>query len=157
MTHKPIWTVPISLEEVNQRCRNSLIDHLGIEFTDIGDDHLSATMPIDRRTLQPMGILHGGASCVLAETIGSVAANYCIDPTVKVCVGLDININHIRQVRTGQVTGVGKPLHLGKTTQVWEIKIYNEGKQLVAIARLTMAVILNEKRPQGNPASVKLT
>lgn len=137
---KPIWSVPISVEDVNERARESLSDHLGIEFTEAGDDFLAAKMPIDRRTIQPMGIMHGGASCVLAETVGSAAANYCIDPTYKVCVGLDININHIRSVRSGFVTGIAKPLHLGKTTQVWEIKIYNELKQLVSAARLTMAV-----------------
>ena len=88
-----------------------------------------------------MGLLHGGASCALAETVGSAAANYCVDQTTTVCVGLDININHIRPVKLGTVTGIAKPLHLGKTTQVWEIKIYNEGRQLVSVSRLTMAVI----------------
>ncbi len=141
MAQKPIWTTPISVEEINKRARHSLSDHLGIEFTEIGDEHLTATMPIDPRTVQPMGILHGGASGALAETVGSAAANYCIDQNVKMCVGLELNINHLRQVRIGKVTGVAKPLHLGKTTQVWEIKIYNEERVLVAISRLTMAVI----------------
>ncbi len=139
---KPIWKTPITLEEVNRRAKNSLSDHLGIEFTDVGDEHLTATMPIDHRTIQPMGVMHGGASCALAETVGSAAANYCVDQTEKVCVGLDININHIRAVRSGGVvTGIARPLHLGNTTQVWEIKIFNELKQLVSISRLTMAVI----------------
>lgn len=138
---KPIWALPVTTDEINRRGKNTLSDHLGIEFTEIGDDHLTATMPIDQRTIQPMGILHGGASCVLAETVGSAAANYCIDPNAKVCVGLDININHIRSVRSGIVTGVAKPLHIGKSTHVWEIKIYNEQKELIAISRLTMAVI----------------
>ena len=136
-----IWKQPISVEEINTRARNTLSDHLGIEFTEVGDDFLSATMPIDQRTIQPMGIMHGGASCVLAESVGSAAANYCVDQKTKVCVGLDININHIRSVRSGKVTGIAKPFHLGKTTQVWEIKIFDEQKQLVSISRLTMTVI----------------
>ncbi len=138
---KPIWATAITVEEINRRCRDTLSDHLGIEFVEIGDEHLSARMPIDRRTIQPMGILHGGASCVLAETVGSAAANYCVDQKLKVCVGLDININHIRSVGIGNVLGIARPFHLGKTTQVWEIKIYDEQKQLVAVSRLTMAVL----------------
>ncbi len=133
--------MPVTVEEINQRAKHSLSDHLGIEFTEIGDEHLSATMPVDQRTMQPMGILHGGASCALAETVGSAAANYCVDQKEKVCVGLDININHLRPVRSGLVTGIAKPLHIGKTTHVWEIKIYNEEKSLVSVSRLTMAVV----------------
>jgi 1,4-dihydroxy-2-naphthoyl-CoA hydrolase len=143
---KPIWTTPITLEEINRRCKNTLSSHLGIEFSEIGDEHLSAAMPIDTRTLQPMGIMHGGASAALAETVASAAANYCIDPAQKVCVGLDLNINHIRAVRSGTVTGIARPLHLGRTTQVWEIKIYNEQKQLISAARLTLAVIEKERK-----------
>jgi len=138
---KPIWSSPISLDELNRRCRNTLCDHLGIEFIEISDDSLSAQMPIDQRTKQPMGILHGGASCALAETVGSAAANYCVDQNVKVCVGLEINVNHLRPVNIGNVVGVARPIHLGKTTQVWEIKIYDDRKQLNAVSRLTMAVI----------------
>lgn len=138
---KPIWALPVTTDEINRRAKNTLSDHLGIEFIEIGDDHLTAAMPIDQRTIQPMGILHGGASCVLAETVGSAAANYCVDQNTKVCVGLDININHIRSVRSGHVEGVAKPLHIGKSTHVWEIKIYNEQKELIAVSRLTMAVI----------------
>lgn len=138
----PIWITPLSLDEINKRARNTLCDHLGIEFTEVGDDHLTASMPVDERTCQPMGILHGGATCALAETVGSAAANYCIDQSQKVCVGLDINANHLRPVRSGSIIhAVAKPLHLGKTTQVWEIKIYNESKQLISVSRLTMAVI----------------
>ena len=138
---KSIWTIPVSVEEINRRAKNTLSDLLGIEFVEIGDEHLTATMPIDARTLQPMGIMHGGASAALAETVASAAANYCVDQMVKVCVGLDLNINHIRAVRIGVVTAVARPFHLGKTTQVWEIKIQNEQKQLVSVARLTLAVI----------------
>jgi 1,4-dihydroxy-2-naphthoyl-CoA hydrolase len=136
-----IWTIPIQVAEINNRCRHTLCDHLGIVFTEVGDDYLIATMPVDQRTIQPMGILHGGASCALAETVGSAAANYCIDGATKVAVGLDININHIRPVRSGLIAATAKALHLGKTTQVWEIKIYNEAKQLISAARLTMAII----------------
>lgn len=135
-----IWTSPVTVEELNERCRHSLCDHLGISFTEVGPDHMTAIMPVDRRTNQPMGILHGGASCALAETIGSVAANYCLAPG-QVGVGLDLNINHIRQVAAGNVTAIARPLHLGKTTQVWEIKIYNDEKKIVAASRLTIAVI----------------
>jgi 1,4-dihydroxy-2-naphthoyl-CoA hydrolase len=137
---KPIWIVPVTLEEINHRCRNTLCDHLGIEFTEIGDEHMTARMPVDKRTHQTMGLVHGGATAALAETVGSVAANCCIDST-KTAVGLDLNINHIRGVRSGYVAAVAKPLHLGKTTQVWDIRIYNEAKQLISAARLTIAVL----------------
>lgn len=135
-----IWTTPVTVEEINHRCRNTLCDHLGIEFVEIGDNHMTARMPVDRRTNQPMGVVHGGATAALAETVASAAANYCVDQS-KICVGLDLNINHIRAVSAGFVTAVAKPLHLGKTTQVWEIKIMNEAEQLISAARLTIAVI----------------
>lgn len=138
-----IWKIDVSAEEINHRCRNSLSDHLGIEFIEVGDDHMTARMPVDRRTQQPMGIVHGGATAALAETVASAAANYCVEPG-KVCVGLDLNINHIRTVSGGFVTAVTKPLHIGKRTQVWEIKIMNEAKQLVSAARLTIAVIVKD-------------
>jgi uncharacterized protein (TIGR00369 family) len=135
-----IWTIPVNVEEINHRCKNTLVDYLGIEFIGVGDDHITARMPVDRRTNQPMGIVHGGATAALAETVASAAANYCVVGS-KICVGLDLNINHIRQVSSGFVTAVAKPLHLGKTTQVWEIKIVNEAGQLVSAARLTIAVL----------------
>lgn len=135
-----IWTIPITAEEINHRCRNTLCDHIGIEFIEVGDSHLTARMPVDSRTNQPMGIVHGGATAALAETVGSAAANYCVAPS-KIAVGLDLNINHIRPVSSGYVIGTAKPLHLGKTTQVWEIKIVNEAGQLVSAARLTIAII----------------
>jgi 1,4-dihydroxy-2-naphthoyl-CoA hydrolase len=135
-----IWTIPVNVEEINRRCKNTLIDHLEIKFTEIGDDHMTAQMPVDQRTCQPMGIVHGGATAALAETVASVAANYCVHKE-KVCVGLELNINHMKKVNSGLVFATAKPLHLGKSTQVWEIKIRNEAKQLVAAARLTIAVI----------------
>ena len=135
-----IWTTRLSLEEANQLGNNTLIRHLGIEITEIGDDFLKATMPVDHRSHQPMGILHGGASVALAETVGSVAAQMCITPD-HYCVGLDINANHLRAVRTGLVTAVARPIHVGRSTQVWDIRINDEQDKPVCISRLTMAVL----------------
>ncbi|WP_243739637.1 hotdog fold thioesterase [Algoriphagus boseongensis] len=118
-----------------------MIDHLGIEFTAIGDDFLEGTMPVDHRTIQPYGLLHGGANVVLAETLGSLACSLTIDTSKQICVGLEINANHLKSVREGKVRGVAKPIHLGKTTQVWEIKIFNEEEKLCCISRITMAIL----------------
>lgn len=140
-----IWITPLNLEDVNIRARGTLSEYLGIEFIEVGDDYLKASMLVHAKVCQPMGILHGGASLALAETVGSAAANYCIDQNLKVCVGLDINANHVRPARAGTtVKAIAMPLHLGKTTQVWEIKIYNQATQLISISRLTMAVLLRE-------------
>lgn len=136
-----IWFKPFDLVEVNSFSKNTLIEHLNIEFTEIGDDYLIAQMPVDYRTHQPVGILHGGASCVLAETVGSTAANFCVDPTKYYCVGLDINTNHVRSIRSGKVIALGKPFHIGKKTQVWNIEIANEQQQLIAISRLTVMTL----------------
>ncbi len=118
-----------------------MVTHLGITFTEIGDDFLRATMPVDHRTHQPMGILHGGASVTLAETIGSSAAYLCVDMQKFNVVGLEINANHVRSVRTGLVTGTARPIHLGRTTQLWEIRITDEAGKLTCISRLTIAVL----------------
>jgi 1,4-dihydroxy-2-naphthoyl-CoA hydrolase len=134
----------ISTDSLNQMGKNNMVEHLGIEFTAIGEDFISARMPVDRRTHQPMGLLHGGASVVLAETLGSVAAHCCLDAAKQYVVGLDINANHLRGVRSGYVYGTTKPLHIGKSTQVWEIRITNEEGAMVCISRITMAV-LNKK------------
>ena len=136
-----IWQTPFSLEDLTLRGKNTLSDHLGIAFIERGDDFLKARMPVDHRTLQPIGIMHGGASCVLAETVGSVAANYCVDLKTHYCVGLDINTNHIRQAKEGSVIGTAKAIHLGKRTQVWAIEIHHETGYLVSINRLTMMVL----------------
>ena len=136
-----IWRTEISLVAVTERAKNTMSDHLGIEFIEIGEDFLAARMPINHRTKQPLGIMHGGASCVLAETVGSTAAQFCVDQTQYYCVGLDINTNHIRAVREGHVTAVAKPFHLGKSTQVWSIEIKNAEDKLVSVNRLTMAVL----------------
>lgn len=130
-----------SLEQLNITRQDTMLNHLGIEFTSIGDDYLEATMPVDHRTKQPMGLLHGGANVALAETLGSVAASLTLDLEKHVCVGLEINANHIRSVRDGKVKGVVKPVHVGKSTQIWEIKIYNEAGQLCCISRITMAIL----------------
>ncbi|WP_423815759.1 hotdog fold thioesterase [Rhodothermus profundi] len=119
----------------------NLMGHLGIRFTEIGDDYLVATMPVDHRTQQPFGLLHGGASVALAESMGSVGSHLCIDTARYYCVGLEINANHIRSVRSGLVKGIARPLHLGRRTQVWDIRIYDEQDRLVCISRLTLAVL----------------
>jgi len=135
-----IWKNEPSLDLINKISEKSLSDHLGIVYTEVGDDFLKATMPVDARTLQPFGVLHGGSNCVLAESVGSAAANFCIDNTKYVAVGLDINVNHLRPVKEGLVTGIATPYHLGKSTQVWEIKIFHE-ENLTSISRLTLAIV----------------
>ena len=136
-----IWITPFTLEELALRGKKTLAEHVGIEFIEVGDDFLKARMPVDHRTLQPIGIMHGGASCVLAETVGSVAANYCVDLKARYCVGLEINTNHIRQAKAGWVIGTAKPIHIGKRTHVWSIEIHHESGYLVSINRLTMMVL----------------
>src|SRR5579871_583134 len=116
-----IWKTAFDLNAVNERGINTMSEHLGIEFTAIGDNFLCARMPVDHRTKQPLGIMHGGASCVLAETVGSTAANCCVDLNTHYCVGLDINTNHIRAMREGFVIATATPFHIGKTTHVWSI------------------------------------
>lgn len=136
-----IWQVELTLPVLEARGKNTMVEHLGIEFIEIGDDFLVAKMPIDSRTKQPLGIMHGGASCVLAETIGSTAANCCVDISKFYCVGLDINTNHIRSIKEGFAIGTAKPFHLGRTTQVWGIEIRNEHQQLISVNRLTLSVL----------------
>jgi len=131
----------LSLEKLDPLGPNTMAEHLGIEWTGLGDDYLKAKMPVDRRTIQPYGLLHGGASCALAETIGSVASALVIDHSAFYCVGLEINANHIRSVRHGFVTGTARPLHLGGTTHVWDIKIYDDQEKLVCVSRLTVAIL----------------
>jgi 1,4-dihydroxy-2-naphthoyl-CoA hydrolase len=138
-----IWKQDISLDRINGWSANTMMETLGIRFTEIGDDWLRGTMPVDHRTHQPYGLLHGGASVVLAETLGSTAAMLTLDPAQEVAVGLDINANHVRGVRSGTVTGTARVIHIGRTTQVWEIRIEGEAGELVCISRLTMAVILS--------------
>lgn len=143
-----IWKKEINLAILNASSANTLIEHLGIKYTELSDKTVTATMPVCHYTHQPLGMLHGGASVVLAETLGSVAANFSVSDEYY-CVGLDINANHIRAMREGIVTGTAEPVHLGATTQVWQINIVDERKRLVCSSRLTIAVI---KRKRGYDA-----
>jgi 1,4-dihydroxy-2-naphthoyl-CoA hydrolase len=136
-----IWFRQYVLEDLADMARGNMIEHLGIEFTRIGDDFLEGRMPVDERTRQPIGLLHGGASVALAETLGSAGAYLTVDPARFYCVGLDINANHVRSVTKGYVTGVARPLHRGRTTQVWEVLIHGQGERLVCVSRLTLAVV----------------
>ncbi len=136
-----IWSLEATPESLNAISANTMVEHLGIEFIAIGEDSITARMPVDHRTVQPAGMLHGGASVALAETLGSVAATLCVNPAETTCVGLEINANHIRSVRSGFVTGVARPLHLGNSTHVWDIRIHDEQERLVCVCRLTMAVL----------------
>lgn len=135
-----IWKKEVDVNMVNMRGKKTMSDFLGITFIEVGDDYMSAQMEINERVLQPAGIMHGGTSCVLAETVGSTAGNCCVDDQ-HYCVGLEINTNHIRSIRDGYVIGVAKPFHLGKTTQVWGIEIKNQDGKLISINRLTLAVL----------------
>ena len=134
-----IWKRDFTLESINQSSANTLIEVLGIRYSHIGDDFLQATMAVGPATHQPMGLLHGGASVVLAETLGSVAGNMCVSREHS-CVGLEINANHVRAKRDGVVTGTARPLHLGATTQLWQIDIHDEKEHLVCTSRLTLAI-----------------
>jgi 1,4-dihydroxy-2-naphthoyl-CoA hydrolase len=136
-----LFNKSVTVEALNKLSENSMVTHLGMEFTAIGDDFMEAKMPVDHRTQQPLGLLHGGASVALAETLGSIAATCCINTNEQYCVGLEINANHVKGVKNGFVVGIVRPLHVGKKTHVWEIKISNENKELVCVSRITMAVI----------------
>jgi 1,4-dihydroxy-2-naphthoyl-CoA hydrolase len=136
-----IWHREYTLDDVKKMCIGTMVEHVGIEFTDIGDDFLRAKMPVDHRTIQPAGLLHGGASVALAETLGSIAANLVVDRAKRSCVGLEINANHIRSVHSGWVYGSTRPIHIGRSSQVWEIRIADEWDRLVCVSRITMAVL----------------
>ena len=135
-----IWKKPISLEACNQTSENTAVTHLGIEFTEIGDDYLRGRVPVDERTRQPFGLLHGGVSVVLAETLGSIGAFYAC-PEGHRGVGLDINANHLRAATSGWVTGTARPVHIGRTTQVWQIDMVNDAGELTCVSRITMAIL----------------
>ncbi|MFC5270412.1 hotdog fold thioesterase [Adhaeribacter terreus] len=130
-----------TLEKINAWRKNTMVEHLGIELTEVGEGYLCGKMPVDHRTHQPMGLLHGGASVALAETLGSIGAQLAVDQSKYACVGLEINANHIKGVRSGFVFGKATAVHIGRSTQVWEIKITNEKDELVCLSRITMAVI----------------
>ena len=136
-----IWFQKFTIEDLITQSSGTIVEHVGIEYLEIGDDYISARMPVDHRTIQPAGILHGGSSVVLAETLGSVASNMSVDNKKKYCVGLEVNANHIRSVNSGFVYGTVRPIHIGGTTQVWEIKICNEEAKITCISRITLAVL----------------
>jgi 1,4-dihydroxy-2-naphthoyl-CoA hydrolase len=136
-----IWRNAATVEELQGRARNTLIEWLGIRFTEIGPDFLCATMPVNEHTHQPMGVLHGGASVALAETVGSTAGNLCVDSAREVCMGQEINANHLRPVYTGQVKATARPLHRGSRSQVWQVEIRDAQERLVCVSRLTLAVV----------------
>ena len=136
-----IWRNATTLEALQASAANSLVELLDMRFTEIGPDYLRATMPVNARTHQPMGVLHGGASVALAETVGSTAANLCVDRQREACLGQEINANHLRPVSGGLVTATARPLHRGSRSQVWQIEIRDERERLVCVSRLTMAVV----------------
>ncbi|HYM85969.1 MAG TPA: hotdog fold thioesterase [Pseudoxanthomonas sp.] len=132
---------PVDIDAINARARGSMVETLGIVVTEAGSDWLRGTMPVDARTKQPYGLLHGGASVALAETLGSMAGGLCVDNATHAVVGLEINANHLRAAREGTVTGTARALHVGRSTQVWEIRIENEAGKPVCISRITLAVV----------------
>jgi len=143
-----IWKQTTDLDRINAWNHGSLVEHLGMRITEVGEDYVRGTMPVDARTKQPFGLLHGGASVALAESLGSLAGTLCLE-TSEMAVGLDINANHVRAVTEGVVTGTARALHLGRNTQVWEIRIEDERGKLVCISRLTLAIL-----PRQTPRAV---
>lgn len=136
-----IFDKNIHVTHLQKMSENTMVEHLGIEFLSVKANSISAKMPVDHRTIQPMGLLHGGASLVLAETLGSIASSILIDLNTHFCVGLEINANHLKSARNGFVIGTASPIHLGKKTHVWDIRISNEQDDLVCISRLTVAIV----------------
>jgi uncharacterized protein (TIGR00369 family) len=135
-----IWKNPVSLDDIRQFSTNTMVEYLGIEIYEIGDDYIKASMPVCAKTHQPMGVLHGGASVALAETVGSIAA-FMAAPAGKRCVGLEVNANHLRAVKSGMVNAVARPIHIGRSTQVWDIRIEDDNGDSVSASRITMAVL----------------
>lgn len=141
----PIWKQPISVDTLTEVSRNTATEHLGIEFLEVGDDFLRARVPVDARTRQPYGLLHGGVSVVLAETLGSLGAVFCAAPGTH-AVGLEINANHIRGASAGWVTGTARPLHMGRSTQVWQIELRDDAGQLTCVSRITMSMLASHAK-----------
>jgi 1,4-dihydroxy-2-naphthoyl-CoA hydrolase len=138
----PIWfNKSLCLDDIKFVGAKTMGDYLGMEWVEVGDNYLKIRMPVDERTKQPYGLLHGGASVALAETVGSVASHFVVDPQKFICVGLEINANHVRGVREGFVTATCTPIHIGASTHVWDIKIHGEKEKLVCVSRLTVAVL----------------
>ena len=143
-----LWRTVPDIEQINARQKNTIGEVLDIRFESFDDESLTASMVVDHRTHQPYGLLHGGASVVLAESVGSMAAYLCIDPSKFYCVGLEVNANHLRGVRSGRVTAVARAIHIGRTTQVWDIRLTNDDGKSSCVSRLTMAVVpLGENPP----------
>ena len=138
---KPVWFKPYKLQEIKPFCEINMVANLGIELTELGDDSLVGAMPVDHRTTQPVGLLHGGASIALAESLGSIAASLCLDLDRWICVGQEISASHLRPVSKGCVTGTARPVYLGRASQVWEINVVDERQRKVCVARLTVAVV----------------
>jgi 1,4-dihydroxy-2-naphthoyl-CoA hydrolase len=147
-----IWKQAFTLDDLKARHADTAEGHIGIEFSAIGDDWLAARMPVDSRTVQPFRILHGGASVLLAESVGSCAANLCVDQQQFYCGGGDINATHVRGAKSGWVTGTARPLHLGQSTHVWQVHITREDGALVCVSRLTMSVLRRPDRDQDQAA-----
>ena len=146
-----IWHDSFALELVNQHSEGTLVSQLGIEFIEAGDDYVSARMPVDARTQQPARMLHGGASVALAETLASWASTFVVDREKHHCVGLEINANHVRAIGSGWVIGTARPLHLGRSTHIWEVRITDESSRLICISRVTMAVLAMANRYGTSP------
>ena len=140
-----IWKEKPTLKALNDLSKDTMVEHLEIVYTDVGDDYLKATMPVDKRTVQPMGLLHGGASATLAETLGSVASHCIIDRDTHYAVGINIEVHHIRSVTEGRVTGIARPVHLGKTIHLWEIKVHDDRDKLVSMSVLKMIILKNKR------------
>lgn len=137
-----IWKSPMSVQQINTMIKDTMDPWVGIQYTEVGEDFVRATMSVDHRTLQPFGIMHGGASCVLAETTGSIAGNMCVEQTIHYCAGQSIHTNHIRKAVAGELlTGTARPIHIGKTSHIWEINIQNEKGDLISVTRLQLAVL----------------
>jgi 1,4-dihydroxy-2-naphthoyl-CoA hydrolase len=138
-----------SIDEIKKLSKDTMAEHIGIELTEIGENYLKGRMPVDQRTRQPYGLLHGGASVTLAETLGSIASAMVIDPSSQICVGLEINANHVRGARQGYVYGTATPLHIGGSTHVWEIRIVDEKEKLICVSRLTVAILKKNDQMTG--------
>ncbi|WP_212003786.1 hotdog fold thioesterase [Chitinophaga sp. HK235] len=149
MEQPPIWHSEVNIHELNAKGRSTMNEHLGMEFTEAGNNYLRIRMPVDHRTVQTYGILHGGASVALAETVGSIASTLVIDPAKEICVGMEINANHIRSAREGYVHGTASPIHLGRRSHIWEIKITDDQQRLICICRHTVAVMEKESFMAG--------
>ena len=143
---KSLWKRQPDLEQIRKFCENTAVSHLGIEILEVGPDFIKARMPVDSRTIQPAGLLHGGISVALAESLGSIASVYCNDDPSLMPVGIEINANHLRSARSGFVTGICRPIHCGRTLHVWETQIFNEDQKLLSISRLTVTLVPKERK-----------